>query len=92
MQPREIEAKPLIEVSDIGAAATSFALRFDRSRATKYERQLAEHEKKHIEYEGLHLPPPETIPKRDPRQYLGCEIWRDEVRKQLKFEELLKFW
>lgn len=89
MQPREIEAKPLIKTSNIRAAATSFVLRFDWSRVTKYKQQLAKHKKKHIEYKGLHLPPPETILEQDPHQYFDGKIWRDGVQKQLKFKKLL---
>lgn len=71
------------------ADTRSFAecrLVLDRSRQTKFEKDLGLHEKT-INYEGLYLPKTETMLRRDPQEYPDGEIWRDSIRLQLRFEE-----
>lgn len=66
---------------------TIVRLSLGRSVDTKWERALRQHEIDFIKYEGLTLPTVSNLAK-DPTAYPNGALWRDTIRRQLKFAKL----
>ena len=64
-------------------------VRIDRSTTSRFEKELSTHEQNHILHEGLRLPDGDVELQRDPAAYPNTPMWRDVVRRQLKFEPLM---
>ena len=60
---------------------------FDRSVQSKWTAALAEHEQSYLKENELKLPGTDTI-ERNPEDYPNPAMWRDTVRRQLRFAHL----
>ena len=57
---------------------------FDRSVRSKWALELEEHEKQYLQFHKLQLPTINVVEK-DPQMYPNGAMWRDTVRRQLRF-------
>lgn len=65
----------------------SVVIRLDRSVQTRWSAELAKHEVKFIKFHDFRLPT-KDIAERDPLDYPYGAMWRDTLRRQLRFETL----
>ena len=63
-------------------------LSWDRKKKTKHTDRLNTHITDFVEFEEFQLPEENEPCAKDPRVYPTGEMWRDTVRRQLRFEAL----
>lgn len=64
-----------------------FILSLDRTVNTRYEKELTEHEEQFVAFECLQVPPQTITLSKDPRDFPSGTMFRDALRRALKFED-----
>lgn len=88
MRPNTTELNIPIQASQALRSSKPFYLRIDRSAKSVAEKELVQHEEGYLTSEDLTLPSQNVHLPRDPRDYPNPAMWRDALRRQLKFQVL----
>ncbi|MCJ1267285.1 hypothetical protein MMC22_007170 [Lobaria immixta] len=89
MWMRTVDVAPIDPLVVAGPQRPSkiFILSLDRTVNTRYEKELTEHEEQFVAYECLQLPPQTVTLSKDPRDFHSGTMFRDALRRALKFED-----
>lgn len=89
MRPQDVEISAPVMASEAPESTKLFYIRIDRSANTRFEDEMEKHYRDQILYENLRLPDSNVQLQKEPRCFPNLAMWRDVVRRQLKFEQLM---
>lgn len=88
MRPEDKEPVNLLETAGLSRPPKTFTLALDRVRQTRYKDELRSHEEAFVARECLQMPLLTTTLTKDPRDFPFSDMFRDAIRKALRFEAL----